>query len=141
MGCSGFREMGMRVLGRILFACVLSVLAAGGARADYAGITSFLEDGAALLHRVGDSRAVPRTHGPISAEIVVYPSNERPGTIIISNEERTLHRILPGGRAERFKISVGRDGFLWTGTTLVGRKAKWPAWRPPAAGKRQGKAP
>ncbi|MGG7646075.1 L,D-transpeptidase [Rhodovulum sp. YNF3179] len=79
-----------------------------------------------------ETKRVPRSHGPQSREIVSYPSSEPPGTIIISNSERTLHRILGGGKAERYKISVGRDGFTWTGTTVVGRKAEWPAWRPPA---------
>ena len=76
---------------------------------------------------------VPRSHGKKSMAIVAFDSRERPGTIIISNEERTLHRVLGDGKAERYLISVGRDGFIWTGTTYVGRKAEWPGWRPPAA--------
>lgn len=91
----------------------------------------------AEIHKVAELRSVPRTHGPVSAEIVAYQTGEKPGTIIISNKDRTLHRILPGGRAERYKISVGRDGFTWTGTTFVGRKAEWPAWRPPSAMRRR----
>lgn len=79
-----------------------------------------------------ETKKVPRSHGPQSRDVVSYPSSEPPGTIIISNSERTLHRVLGGGKAERYKISVGRDGFTWTGTTVVGRKAEWPAWRPPA---------
>ena len=75
---------------------------------------------------------VPRTHGPSSKEIVDFKTNEPVGTIIISNSERTLHRVLPNGKAEKYTISVGRDGFLWTGTTFVGRKAEWPDWRPPS---------
>ena len=78
-------------------------------------------------------KKVPRTHGQRTLEVVAYPSNERRGTIIISNADRTLHRILGNGKAEKYSISVGREGFLWTGTTTVGRKAEWPGWRPPAA--------
>lgn len=76
---------------------------------------------------------VPRNHGERTVEIVDFPSSERPGTIIISNSELTLHRVLGGGRAEKYRISVGRDGFTWTGTTYVGAKQKWPGWRPPSA--------
>lgn len=83
--------------------------------------------------RVGENARVPRTHGPQSMTVVPYASNERPGTIIISNADRTLHRVLGNGKAERYSISVGRDGFTWTGVTTVGRKAEWPDWRPPAA--------
>lgn len=79
-----------------------------------------------------DNKSVPRDLGQHTREIVAYQSTERPGTIIISNEERTLHIVLPDGKAARYQISVGREGFTWTGTVTVGRKAKWPEWRPPA---------
>ena len=81
--------------------------------------------------RVAAAGSVPRTHGPTSKELIDFATSEPVGTIIISNEERTLIRVLPNGRAEKFLISVGRDGFTWTGVTRVGRKAEWPAWRPP----------
>lgn len=83
--------------------------------------------------RVAASASVPRTHGPASMKIIDFSTNEPVGTIIISNEERTLIRVLPDGKAEKYLISVGRDGFSWTGVTRVGRKAEWPAWRPPSA--------
>lgn len=91
--------------------------------------------GAALLAgpAIAEIKKVARTHGQRTLEVVPFASKERPGTIIISNADRTLHRILGNGTAERYKISVGRDGFLWTGTTTVGRKSEWPGWRPPAA--------
>lgn len=80
----------------------------------------------------GQANKVPRTHGKSSLQIVSYTTTEKPGTIVISNDELLLWRVLPGGRAERFEISVGREGFAWTGTTVVGHKKKWPEWRPPA---------
>lgn len=83
------------------------------------------------LHQV-DMKSVPRDHGEVTREVVAFQSNEAPGTIIISNTDRTLHFILGGGRAARYRISVGKDGFMWTGTVAVGRKAEWPEWRPPA---------
>ncbi|WP_417733465.1 L,D-transpeptidase [Roseovarius sp.] len=78
-----------------------------------------------------DIKKVPRSHGQKTMKIVAYSGPEEPGTIIISNSDRTLHRVLEGGKAELYSVSVGRDGFVWTGTTYVGRKAEWPAWRPP----------
>lgn len=78
-------------------------------------------------------KKLPRTHGPRTMEIVNFPSNEKPGTIIISNKDLTLHRVLGGGKAERYRIAVGRDGFTWTGVTYVNHSTKWPEWRPPAA--------
>ena len=92
-----------------------------------------LADGAAGLTRVSELAQVPRSHGPESMQVVPYPSQEAPGTIIISNADRTLHRVLGNGMAERYQISVGRDGFTWTGVTTIGRKTEWPDWTPPAA--------
>jgi len=82
---------------------------------------------------VAEIKGIPRSHGAQTREIVSFQSNERQGTIIISNADRTLHLVLGNGKAARYRISVGRDGFTWTGTTVVGRKSEWPAWRPPAA--------
>lgn len=90
-------------------------------------------DSAALpdLHRV-EMKSVPRDHGKVTREVVDFQTTEAPGTLIISNADRTLHLVLGDGRAARYRISVGKDGFLWTGTVVVGRKAEWPEWRPPA---------
>lgn len=96
----------------ILMALVLALAVSGGA--------------------VAETKKVPRTHGQQTREIVNYASNEAPGTMIVSNADRTLHVVLGNGKAARYEVSVGRDGFLWTGTTYVGHKAEWPAWRPPA---------
>jgi lipoprotein-anchoring transpeptidase ErfK/SrfK len=76
---------------------------------------------------------IPRSHGHTSKTVVPYASKEPAGTIIISNEDRSLHVVLDAYTAARYTISVGRDGFLWTGTSYVGRKAEWPEWRPTTA--------
>ena len=77
------------------------------------------------------NKKVPRTHGESTMTIVPYAGREKAGTIIISNNDRTLLRVLPGGKAEQYRVSIGREGFVWTGTTYVARKAEWPGWRPP----------
>lgn len=103
-----------------------SILALGAG----AGLLGLLPPSAV---RAVDAKSVPRSHGQVTRQIVPFQTNEKAGTILISNAERTLHVYLGQGRAAKYDISVGRDGFTWTGTTIVGRKAKWPAWRPPAA--------
>jgi lipoprotein-anchoring transpeptidase ErfK/SrfK len=64
--------------------------------------------------------------------IVSYSTKEKVGTIIINTRERRLYKILPGGKAIKYGVGVGRAGFEWAGVARVGRKAEWPAWRPPA---------
>jgi lipoprotein-anchoring transpeptidase ErfK/SrfK len=63
--------------------------------------------------------------------MVLYRTTEPPGTIIIQTAERHLYLVQPGGRAIRYGIGVGRDGFTWQGLLKISRKAEWPDWTPP----------
>jgi lipoprotein-anchoring transpeptidase ErfK/SrfK len=64
-------------------------------------------------------------------QMVSYRTNEPPGTIIIQTEERHLYLVQGNGRALRYGIGVGRDGFQWQGLLKISRKAEWPDWTPP----------
>jgi lipoprotein-anchoring transpeptidase ErfK/SrfK len=64
-------------------------------------------------------------------QVVLYRTTEAPGTVIISSAERHLYLIQAGGRAIRYGIGVGRDGFQWQGLLNIARKAEWPDWTPP----------
>ena len=64
-------------------------------------------------------------------QLVLYRSTEPPGTIIISSAERHLYLIQGNGRAMRYGIGVGRDGFQWQGLLNITKKAEWPDWTPP----------
>lgn len=70
--------------------------------------------------------------GYVRAE-VADPTGEKPGTIVVATSERYLYLVQDGGRAIRYGVGVGRDGFSWSGRAVVGRKAKWPTWTPPPA--------
>ncbi len=78
------------------------------------------------------STPIPRDHGPSTWKEIALSTSEAPGTIIISSDKFTLDYVLGNGRARRYIIGVGRDGFRWSGTVKIGRKAEWPEWRPPA---------
>lgn len=62
---------------------------------------------------------------------VFFRTNEAPGTIVIHTDERFLYLVQDGGRAIRYGIGVGRDGFQWQGLVKITRKQEWPDWRPP----------
>jgi lipoprotein-anchoring transpeptidase ErfK/SrfK len=64
-------------------------------------------------------------------QMVYYRTTEPPGTIIISTAERHLYLIQGQGRALRYGIGVGRDGFQWQGLLNISRKSEWPDWTPP----------
>jgi lipoprotein-anchoring transpeptidase ErfK/SrfK len=63
--------------------------------------------------------------------VVFYRTAEVPGTIIVHTNERYLYVVQPGGRALRYGIGVGRDGFQWQGLVKITQKKEWPDWTPP----------
>ena len=68
----------------------------------------------------------------LKRQVVSYPTREAQGTVIIDTPHTYLYYVLPGGRAIRYGIGVGRDGFTWSGVQSVTKKAEWPDWTPPA---------
>jgi lipoprotein-anchoring transpeptidase ErfK/SrfK len=63
--------------------------------------------------------------------VVAYAGGEAPGTIVIDPRNHTLHNVLEGGRAVRYGIGVGREGFGWSGSATIQEKREWPDWYPP----------
>jgi lipoprotein-anchoring transpeptidase ErfK/SrfK len=63
---------------------------------------------------------------------VAFASAERRGTIIIKTQERALYEVLGGGKAMRYLVAVGKEGFAWSGVARVGMKRVDPPWTPPA---------
>lgn len=61
---------------------------------------------------------------------VAYKTAEKPGTIVIDTPNKFLYFVEPGGRAIRYGVGIGKDGFRWSGTATIKRKAKWPKWTP-----------
>jgi lipoprotein-anchoring transpeptidase ErfK/SrfK len=74
-----------------------------------------------------DVQADPR----LQRQIVGYASNEAPGTVIIDTPHTVLYYVLGNGKAIRYGIGVGRQGFTWAGVKQIERKAEWPDWIPP----------
>src|ERR1700722_7410142 len=67
----------------------------------------------------------------LQRQVVVYPTRADAGSIVIDTANTYLYYVLGDGRAIRYGIGVGRDGFTWSGTQAVTRKAEWPDWTPP----------
>ena len=64
-------------------------------------------------------------------QTVALRTNEAPGTIIVDTQRKYLYLVQRGGKAIRYGVGVGREGFGWNGVVEIGRKAKWPSWTPP----------
>ena len=68
---------------------------------------------------------------PAEPPIVYFDQNEEAGSIIIDTQAHKLYSVLPGKKAYQYPISVGREGFTWSGTEKISRIAAWPSWTPP----------
>jgi lipoprotein-anchoring transpeptidase ErfK/SrfK len=77
----------------------------------------------------GDGSVVPER---LRRTIVAFNTREAPGTIVIDTGNTALYYVLGQGRAVRYGVGVGREGFTWSGVQTISRKAEWPDWHPPA---------
>jgi lipoprotein-anchoring transpeptidase ErfK/SrfK len=68
---------------------------------------------------------------PQAPPIVHFPYSYQPASVVIDTAGRKLYYVLDGGRAYAYAISVGREGFTWTGVEQISRKQPWPDWYPP----------
>jgi lipoprotein-anchoring transpeptidase ErfK/SrfK len=64
-------------------------------------------------------------------QIVSFSTTEPAGTIIIDTPHTYLYLVLGDGKALRYGIGVGREGFTWSGTERISRMKEWPDWYPP----------
>jgi lipoprotein-anchoring transpeptidase ErfK/SrfK len=79
-----------------------------------------------------DEAGTEQLPAQLRRQMVAYPTNEPPGTIIIDTGHTFLYLTLGHGMAMRYGIGVGRQGFTWSGVETIARKAEWPDWIPPA---------
>jgi lipoprotein-anchoring transpeptidase ErfK/SrfK len=63
---------------------------------------------------------------------VAFVTKEPAGTIVVDTPNTYLYYVLGGGRAIRYGVRVGRDGFTWTGVQKITKKTEWPDWFPPS---------
>ncbi|MDI1266711.1 MAG: L,D-transpeptidase [bacterium] len=63
---------------------------------------------------------------------VSFATKEPAGTIVVDTANTHLYYVLGNGRAMRYGVRVGRDGFTWNGVQKITRKAEWPDWHPPS---------
>jgi len=92
----------------------------------------------------GDPYDRPRSYGPrlqsggerpsidrLEPRTIAFPSTYPVGSVVIDTKGRQLFLVTSETQALHYPISVGREGFVWTGTEKISRKAEWPDWHPP----------
>jgi lipoprotein-anchoring transpeptidase ErfK/SrfK len=65
-------------------------------------------------------------------QVVAWSGSEAPGTVVVDTPNTYLYFVLGNGRAIRYGIGVGREGFTWSGVQSISKKSEWPDWHPPA---------
>jgi lipoprotein-anchoring transpeptidase ErfK/SrfK len=83
---------------------------------------------AAPTDEANDNAQLPER---LQRQVVDYPSREAPGTVIVDTPHTYLYYVLGHGKAVRYGIGVGREGFTWAGVKSIIRKTEWPDWYPP----------
>jgi lipoprotein-anchoring transpeptidase ErfK/SrfK len=78
---------------------------------------------------IGEPKALPEQ---FRRQMVDYQTKELPGTIVIDTPNTYLYLVLAGGKAMRYGIGVGRDGFTWAGHERISKMQEWPDWHPPS---------
>jgi lipoprotein-anchoring transpeptidase ErfK/SrfK len=123
------RATGVLVLGAAL---MLSPSLLSGASAQVLGYASAPQSSFPsenMMLDEGDGSAVPER---LKRAVVAFDTREAPGTIVIDTGNTQLYYVLGQGRAIRYGVGVGREGFTWSGVQTISRKAEWPDWHPPA---------
>jgi lipoprotein-anchoring transpeptidase ErfK/SrfK len=120
------------IVGLVAALFTLSMAAPVSAAAFYNPYTNSWEEVGAISRPEPKVSKRSRTN-PVPKEIVSYDSSYKPGTIVVETSERRLYLVLDDGKALRYGVGVGRDGFRWSGTHRITRTAEWPGWTPPPA--------
>jgi lipoprotein-anchoring transpeptidase ErfK/SrfK len=91
-----------------------------------------------LIYAARDDNGITIPALPVAAipaefqrQLVDFPTEEAANTIIIAPGERHLYLVMGNGKALRYGIAVGRDGFLWSGEAVIANRKPWPTWTPP----------
>jgi lipoprotein-anchoring transpeptidase ErfK/SrfK len=127
----------INVAGRSAALCAVLIMVADAALADPLGFAEPMRfPGAAPVDQVEGERDTPDASDAVAPalrrQIVHYATTEAPGTIVIDPAHTYLYFVLGRGTAIRYGIGVGREGFTWSGTETIVRKAEWPDWYPPS---------
>ena len=96
---------------------------------DYASMYRAVEDGGHALPAIPFGKVDER----FLRQIVDDPTGEKPGTLVVNTTDKHLYWVLEDGKAMRYGVGLGRQGYSWKGRAIVQWKRKWPTWTPPSA--------
>ncbi len=117
----------MAVAATLALATALAGCTTGGTITMFSSAYGSKKDAGYQLPSIPISKVPSKFH----RQMVRYETKEAPGTIIVDTDEKFLYFVMPEGKAMRYGIGVGREGFEWNGTARIAAKRQWPVWTPP----------
>jgi len=119
----------------IILAAALSAVLAGCSTVGLGPLQVFSNDYGARTDAGYQLPRIPIEKVPTKyrRQMVRYETAEKPGTVIVDTNQKFLYLVMDSGKAMRYGIGVGREGFEWHGTARIALKREWPTWTPPAA--------
>lgn len=133
------RDKKYRIYGVCLAVIVAAALRSETVRAEPLGYAPTPSGSAFIFGRAlrqsdsaDESSTTAESPARLRRHVVDYSTREPVGTIIIDTPNTYLYYVLGAGKAMRYGIGVGREGFTWSGVKAIERKAEWPDWIPPA---------
>jgi lipoprotein-anchoring transpeptidase ErfK/SrfK len=113
----------VRTIGLLFTIIVGTLVGIGGANS-----TPFLSQNSGQVWSLQTPFGI--VYGVIPREVVDYPTARIAGTIVVNTSQRRLYYVLGGGKAVRYGIAVGMEGYAWSGVSTVTAKREWPDWTP-----------
>ncbi len=104
-----------------------AVSGAGASAGDFKSMYGEVKDGQFSVPAVKTGQVNPA----FLRKTVTYVTTEAPGSIVIDPANHYLYHIEEGGKATRYGVGVGREGFVWSGEASIKSKQEWPDWYPP----------
>ncbi|MFJ6321340.1 MULTISPECIES: L,D-transpeptidase [unclassified Rhizobium] len=86
-----------------------------------------LQDGAFTIPAIPYEKIDPKYY----RQQVADPTGEPAGTVVVDTASRFLYLVQPGGKALRYGVGIGREGFAWKGEGIIHWRQHWPRWKPP----------
>ncbi len=132
---AGNRRLSLRATGALVLGAVVMLspmLFSSAASAQVLGYASAPSSAFPSDNLLNDEDSAGVTPERLRRAVVAFNSREAPGTVVIDTGNTALYYVLGQGRAIRYGVGVGREGFTWSGVQTITRKAEWPDWHPPA---------
>jgi len=86
----------------------------------------------AMNHFSINTSDINKVPTPYRRRVVNFVGSHEAGTIVVDTHRKFLYFVMTDGKALRYGIGIGKQGFSWSGDAIIRRKAKWPRWTPPA---------